>query len=162
MKKLLFAIAIATLAVGGAFAKGPIGTVIVPFEYENPPFYVPCLGEYVKGYGIGEARFHLFETPSGTVHILDNWNTWTVYNTGMTSGTIWVGYGVGPYQSNIRLEKGEVLQWVSKGRFVPIDGHGPEWFGGGSFKLTINANGEVVVLNATPEPGEFKCVGPTK
>jgi len=67
----LFAIAIGTLAVGGAFAKGPIGVVIVPFENENPPFYAPCLGEYIKGYGIGEARFHRFETPSGTAHILD-------------------------------------------------------------------------------------------
>jgi len=40
----LFAIAIGTLTVGGAFAKGPIGVVIVPFEYENPPFYAPYLG----------------------------------------------------------------------------------------------------------------------
>jgi len=47
-------------------------------------------------------------------------------------------------------------------RFVPIDGHGPKWFGGGSFNLTINANGGIVVLNATPYPGEIRCVGPTK
>ena len=162
MKKLLSGIAVATLAVGGAFAKGPVGTQIISFEYENPVFYVACLGEELRGYGFVEARFHQFETPSGTVHILDNWNTWTIYEIGLTSGTIWVGHGVGPSQSNIRLEKGQVTQFVSKGRFVPIDGHGPEWFGGGSFKLTINANGEVVVLNTTPDPGEFKCVGSTK
>lgn len=162
MKKLLFGIAVAILAAGGAFAKGPIGTQIIYIEYQNPPFYVPCLGEEVLGYGFIEARFHQFETPSGTVHILDHANTWTIYNTGLTSGKIWVGYAQGPFESNIRLEKGEVAQYVGKARFVPIDGHGPEWFGGGSFKLTINANGEVVVQNTTPDPGEFKCVGPTK
>lgn len=162
MKKLLLAVAIATMVAGGASAKGPIGTVIVPFELDNDPFYVPCLSEFVAGHVIGEARYHEFETPSGTTHILDQW-TFTIYNLGMTSGTIWVGYASSPFQWNARLGKGEVVQWVSRARFVPLEGTAPAYIGQDTFKVTINANGELVVLREeTPDGEDMHCVGPTR
>lgn len=162
MRKLLLGIAVATLVAGGAFAKGPVGTVIVPFEFDNAPFYVPCLGEVVDGYGFGEARYHEFETPSGTVHILDHW-TFTIYNQGMTSGTIWVGHAESPFQWNLKLDKGEVQQWVSRGRFVPLEGTAPAYIGQDTFKVTFDANGDLVVLHEETLDGEdMHCVGPKK
>jgi len=163
MKKLLLGIAVAAFVAGGAFAKGPIGTVVYTWEIaDEPPFYVPCLGEFVAFYAFGEGRYHEFETPSGTIHILDNW-TFNSYRYGMTSGTVWYGYQVSPFQLNARLEKGEVQQWVSKGRFVPLEGNAPAFIGQDTFKITINANGELVVMrDETPDGEDMRCVGPGK
>jgi hypothetical protein len=162
MKKLLLGIAIASLVTGGAFAKGPVGTVIVPFEFDNAPFYVPCLGDFVDGQGFGEARYHEFETPSGTIHVLDQWS-FTIYNVGVSSGTIWVGHAVSPFQWNMKLDKGGVQQWASRARFVPLEGSAPAYIGQDTFKVTFNANGELVVLHEeTPDGEDMHCVGPAK
>ena len=162
MKKLLLGIAVATLVAGGAFAKGPIGTVIVPFEFEVPSFYVPCLGEEVGGVVFGEARYHEFETPSGVFHVLDQW-TFKSYRYGLSSETVWLGNQGSPFQWNTKIDKGEVQQWVSRGRFVPLDGHAPAFVGQDTFKVTINANGELVVMrDETPDGEDMRCVGPGK
>jgi hypothetical protein len=162
MKKLLLGIAVATLVAGGAFARGPVGTVIVPFEFDVPAFYIPCLGEDVGGYVFGEARYHEFETPSGVFHVLDQW-TFTSYRYGLTSGTVWLGYQTSPFQLNTKLDKGEVQQWVSRGRFVPLEGNAPAYVGADTFKITVNAQGELVVLREETTDGEdMHCVGPSK
>ena len=165
MKKLigsLFAIAALTLVAGGAVAKDPVGNEVLPFEFDNPPVYIECVGEIVNGHVVGETRYHEFTTPSGTFHIVDQWR-FKVYQTGTISGRVWVGYGVSPFQTNTKLEKGQVVQWVSNIKFVPVDEHAPTHFYKNSFKITVNANGEVVVFNdEVPASEGFKCVGSNK
>ena len=120
MKKLigsLFTIAALTLVASGAFAKDPVGNEVLPFEFDNPPVYIDCVGEIVNGHVVGESRYHEFTTPSGTFHVVDQWR-FKVYQTGTISGRVWVGYGVSPFQMNTRVEKGQVQQWVSNIRFV--------------------------------------------
>lgn len=165
MKKLIvsfFAIAALALVAGGSFAKDPVGNGILPFEFDNLPVYIECLGEMVNGHVVGETRYHEFTTPSGTFHIVDSWR-FKVYQTGTISGRVWVGYAVSPFQMNTKVEKGMVQQWVTNIRFVPLDEHAPAYFYKNSFKITVNANGEVVVFNdEVPSSEGFRCVGPDK
>jgi len=162
MRKLigsLFASAVMTLAAGGAIAKDSIGTVVLPFEYDNQPVYVDCLGEIVDGHVVGEARYHQFTTPSGVFHILDQWR-FSIYTVGTISGRVWVSRAVSPFQMNTKLEKGAVQQWVSKAMFVPLGEHAPAFVYENSFKVTVNANGDVVVFNDEIPPSEgFRCLG---
>jgi len=67
-------------------------------------------------------------TPSGTFHIVDQWR-FKVYQTGTISGRVWVGYAVSPFQMNTRVEKGQVQQWVSNIKFIPLDEKAPAYFG---------------------------------
>jgi len=165
MKKLigaLFAAAVMTLVASGAYAKDPVGNEVLPFEFDNPPVYIECVGEIVNGHVVGETRYHEFTTPSGTFHIVDQWR-FKVYQTGTISGRVWVGYAVSPFQMNTKLEKGQVQQWVTSIRFVPLDEHAPAYFYKNSFKITVNANGDVVVFNdQIPASEGYKCVGPKK
>jgi hypothetical protein len=57
-------------------------------------------------------------TPSGTFHIVRT-----------ISGRVWVGYAVSPFQMNTRVEKGQVQQWVSNIKFIPLDEKAPAYFG---------------------------------
>jgi len=163
MKKLsssLVAVAALTLVAGGASAKDPVGNEVRPFEYDNSPVYIECLGEIVNSHVVGEARYHEFTTPSGTFHIVDQWK-FKVYVTGTISERAWVGSAVSPFQMTAKVEKGLVQQWVSKMRFVPVDEHAPAFVYENSFKVTVNANGDVVVFNdEVPAPEGFRCLGP--
>ena len=165
MKKLigaLFAAAVMTLVASGAYAKDPVGNEVLPFEFDNPPVYIECVGEIVNGHVVGEARYHEFETPSGTFHIVDQWR-FRVYQTGTISGRVWVGYAVSPFQMNTKLEKGQVQQWVTNIRFVPVGELAPAYFYNNSFKITVNANGDVVVFHdEIPASEGYRCVGPNR
>lgn len=48
------------------------------------------------------------QTPSETFHVLDMWK-FNSYRYGVTSGTVWYGYQVSPFQLNTKLEKGELV-----------------------------------------------------
>jgi hypothetical protein len=164
MKKLIgfmFAVAALTLVASGAFAKGPIGTQVLEFGFDNGPMYIDCVGEVVSRYIYVETRTHEFETSSGTYHFMDNWHM-TAYHVGTISGRVWVGEGVSPYHLNARLEKGQVEQWVTNSNFVEVGEHAPAYSYTAAFKVTVNANGEVVVLHEDEDPlgAEFKCLGP--
>ena len=165
MKKLviaLFGIAALTLVASGAFAKDPVGNEVLPFEFDNPPVYIECLGEIVNGHVVGETRYHEFTTPSGTFHIVDQWR-FKVYHTGTLSGRVWVGYAVSPFQMNTKLEKGQVVQWVSTIKFVPVGEKAPAYFYEDDFKITVNANGELVVLHEEDVLNlNYRCLGPQK
>ncbi|MBP1688693.1 MAG: hypothetical protein H6Q33_4836 [Deltaproteobacteria bacterium] len=163
MRKLigsLSAIVALTLVASGVFAKDPVGNEVLPFEFDNPPVYNDCVGEIVNGHVVGETRYHEFETPSGTFHIVDQWR-FKVYQTGTISGRVWVGYAVSPFQMNTRVEKGQVEQWVSNIKFIPLDEKAPAYFYNDDFKITVNANGELVVLHEEDLVGaNFRCLGP--
>ena len=156
----LFAVAALTLVASGAFARDPVGNDVLPFEFDNPPVYNDCVGEMVTRHVVGETRYHAFETPSGTFHLIDNWR-FKVYQTGTISGRVWVGHAVSPFQMNARVEKGQVVQWVSNIRFIPLDDNTPAYFYMDDFKITVNANGELVVLHEEDLVGaNFRCLGP--
>jgi len=163
MKKLIgssFAVAALTLVAGGALAKDPVRNEVLPFEFDNPPVYNDCVGEIVNGHVVGETRYHEFTTPSGTFHIVDQWR-FKVFQTGTISGRVWVGYAVSPFQMNTRVEKGQVEQWVSNIKFIPLDEKAPAYFYNDDFKITVNANGELVVLHEEDLVGaNFRCLGP--
>jgi len=155
----LFTIAALTLVAGGAFAKGPIGTQVLEFEFDNPPIYVDCINEVVTRHVVVESRYHEFETPSGTFHILDKWQ-YSAYHVGTTTGRVWVGEGVSPFQLNTKLEQGAVQQWVSTGKFIALGEQAPVYLYKDTFKFTVNANGELVVLHEEDLTGEgFRCLG---
>ena len=163
MRKLigsLSAIVALTLVASGAFAKDPVGNEVLPFEFDNPPVYNDCVGEIVNGHVVGETRYHEFTTPSGTFHIVDQWR-FKVFQTGTISGRVWVGYAVSPFQMNTRVEKGQVEQWVSNIKFIPLGEQAPAYFYHDDFKITVNANGELVVLHEEDLVGaNFRCLGP--
>ena len=163
MRKLigsLSAIVALTLVASGVFAKDPVGNEVLPFEFDNPPVYNDCVGEIVNGHVVGETRYHEFETPSGTFHIVDQWR-FKVYQTGTISGQVWVGSGVSPFEMNTKLEKGEVQQWVSNIKFFAPGEKAPAYFYEDDFKITVNANGELVVLHEEDLVGaNFRCPGP--
>ncbi len=163
MKKLfgsLFAVAALMLVASGAFARDPVGNEVLPFEFDNPPWYNDCVGEIVTRHVVGETRYHEFVTPSGTFHLVDNWR-FKVYQTGTISGRVWVGHAVSPFQMNTRVEKGQVVQWVSNIKFIPLDEKAPAYFYQDDFKITVNANGELVVLHEEDLVGaNFRCLGP--
>jgi opacity protein-like surface antigen len=157
--KLILAVAALCLVASAAVANGPVATQIVEFEYDNPEVYIDCVGESVIGHVVGESRAHIFVTPSGTTHILDNWK-FKVYHV-FSGNRVWIGSGVSPFQQNTKLEKGAVQQWVTRMKFTPVDNDGPAYFYENSFKVTINANGEVVVFNdEIPAIDGFRCLGP--
>ena len=155
----LSAVAALTLVAGGALAKDPVGNEVLPFEFDNPPVYNDCVGEIVNGHVVGETRYHEFETPSGVFHIVDQWR-FKVYQTGTISGRVWVGYAVSPLQMNTRVEKGQVVQWVSNIKFIAPGEKAPAYFYQDDFKITVNANGELVVLHEEDLVGaNFRCLG---
>ena len=163
MKKLLcslFAVAPLALVASGAFAKDPVGTEVLPFEFDVEAWYTDCVGEITTGHVIGETRYHEFTTPSGTFHLIDSWR-FTAYRVGTITGRVWVGHAVSPFQMNTKLEKGGVEQWVSNIKFVPVDENSPAFFYMDDFKITVNANGELVVLHEEDLVGaNFRCLGP--
>lgn len=149
MKCALLAVAALTLAAGSSSAGAPRGVQVYTFEQDFPEIYIDCLGETIHRTVSGEGRFHMFETATGVVHVIDNWK-FTVYDVGNVTGRIWVGYGSAPYQLNVKLEKGGVEQWISRIHMKPLD-EGPMWMWENQFKMTVNANGEIVVVHETDD-----------
>lgn len=144
-------VGLATLAAGISSAGEPRGIQVYTFENVPPDLYIDCLGETIQRTVSGEARFHMFETASGVVHVIDNW-VFTVYAVGAITGRIWVGHAKSPYQYNYKLEKGGVDQFVSRILFKPLDEASPMWMWENQFKITVNANGDLVAYHAVDDP----------
>ena len=146
------------LVASTAFCGEPRGiqTSSFPVSYS---FYAPCLGDVLTVTGTIYVRSHVFETNSGVLHIVNNW----YYDqfASSASGREWFNIGNSPYQANIRLEDGLVENAAVKGHFKPLTDDTPGLFMTGQFKMTVNANGEVVVQFETgwDFPND-KCVGP--
>ena len=149
--KALLAITALTVVAGISSAGEPRGIEVYPFEYVPAPIYIDCLGEIVQRTVSGETRFHTFETAKGVVHVIDNW-MFTVYAVGAVTGRIWVGHAKSPYQSNVRLETTGVEQFISRIRFKPLDEGSPMWMWENQFKITVNANGDVVAFHPSDDP----------
>jgi len=141
-QRVLFAVLSFFGAIGASSASASNGIQ----HYEDgdviPAFYIACLGETVKYEYRIYGSFHIFETPSGNFHLLDNWK-FTVMMTGNDSGRTWYGGGPSPYQQNIG--PGETLQYTANYKAKPLTGDGPTLKFRETFKLTVNAEGELVV-----------------
>jgi hypothetical protein len=148
------------VVVAASTAWGNNGVQFYEFDspVPSPGFYVPCLGENIAGVEHITGTYHEVVTPSGTYHLLDNWKFWGEW-TGLVTGRTWVSQGLSPYQDNIG--PGYAGQWVSKIKYTPLDGDGPIFFWENEFKITVNANGELVVDRSfNPNPEELtRCVG---
>jgi hypothetical protein len=154
-----------------AFANN--GVEFYEFDFYDGRVYVECLDQEVDIHQYVTGTYHEFETPSGNYHLLDNWRitlTWTGFvpgsggaepdeGEGVTTGDTWVGRNVSPFQLNIG--PGETNQFVYKGVQKPLTGDGPMFFYGTEFKVTVNANGDLVVERLPEEPfsDRVRCLG---
>ena len=125
-----------------------------------PAFYVACLGETIKFEINLSISFHAFETPSGKFHLLDHWKL-TYLFTGNDSGRTWYGRGVSPFQQNVG--PGETVQFTTNVHANPLTGDGPKFRFHENLKVTVNANGELVVdmydLDGVDLSEAWQCIG---
>ena len=152
------AIGVVMLVAGSAWGNNN-GVQNYTFDMGPGPsgFYIDCLGENVSWVWHITGTGHDFVTPSGTYHLLDNWNAWGEF-TGLTTDRTWVGKLKSPFQWN--AGPGQTNQWVSKAIMKPLTGDGPMFVFENQFKITVNANGELVVDR--PDDGledTFRCLG---
>lgn len=122
MKRALLTVAALALVASEAFARDPKGIDFIEFaeHVASPGYCVPCLRENISGTRVFATRYHEFETPSGTFHLVDNWKI-TAYFSGLLTGPSWVGHGFRPLQPNSKLEKGQILQWMARVTMMPLD-----------------------------------------
>jgi len=152
------AIGVVALVAGSAWGNNGVQNYTYDDVVGPPGIYVDCLGENITLVVHVTGSYHEFETPSGTYHLLDNWKIrWEV--TGLITGRTWVGKGVSPFQWN--AGPGETNQWVSRITVKPLTGDGPVFKFENKFKITVNANGELVVDRPFYEDPEnvYRCVG---
>jgi hypothetical protein len=142
----------------GASANNGTATYETGFSFND--FYVACLGEMLSGEVSIDGRYHEFDTPSGKYHLIDKWK-YTFVLTGLTSGYKWFGSGVSPFVQNIG--PGEAFQFQDNWLAKPVVGDGPKIRVHIRFKVTVNANGELVVVidDAAEVPQEdwYRCLG---
>lgn len=122
-------------------------------------FFVSCLSEYVAGTLYVTVTGHLFETPSGTLHLVDKWS-YTLAVTGESTGRTWVsrsanGPGTGTIASN-----GTVYGFTDAAIMFPVD-DGPKWRFNFNYKLRLDADGNVISEWEKEPTGELlRCLGP--
>ena len=162
MKKNQFLASIATSLLAGTIALPAVAGDSRGIEFLEESytfqFYVPCLNEEVFESGVVRVAYHEFETPSGTVHVVGNWKV-TSFWTGLNTGNEWVGRGNSPGGDHGKLDKGMVSQFVSNYQMKPLNSGAPRVKVQYRFKMTVNANGELVVDTFD---ASFRCLGPDK
>lgn len=150
--------ALAVIVAGGAMAAEPRGVQTYEFS-ESVEQYVPCLDEVVRIDGVVQVRGHAFETKNGPIHVLDNWFIHQTA-TGLSSGREWIGEGVSPFQGSQKVGQSIVAQWVSRIRYTPVAAGDPKFMYENEFKVTVNANGELVFERLDDPPEErYRCPG---
>ena len=129
------------------------------FNFEEPRrFFVPCLAEFVSGTLYISANTHYFETPSGTVHFVENWR-YVLQVSGEATGRMWIGNGVAPFTDNL-LKNSEKLGFTDKVMMKPVD-DGPKWRWNFNSKAKFDENGDLVSLTEEFATDEFfRCLGP--
>lgn len=149
--------ALAPFVAGSVLAGEPRGIQTYEFSVPTNEAYIPCLNEIVSFSINIEVRTHVFSTTNGTVHVLDNW-TYSGFATGLSTGREWLTRGVSPFQSNTKVDGSGVTQSVINGRFDPVAKGDPAFFNQNWFKMTVNANGELVVERLfAPGVEHFRC-----
>jgi hypothetical protein len=148
--------ALAPFVAGSVVAGEPRGVQTYEFATESDA-YIPCLDEVVRFNITIEVRTHVFSTKTGTVHLLDNW-TYGGFATGLSTGREWLNRGVSPFQSNTKVDGSGVTQSIINQRFDPVAKGDTAFYRHDTFKITVNANGELVVERLfAPGVEEFRC-----
>jgi hypothetical protein len=153
--KKVLAAAVGCLAMlNGSSAISGNGMQFDEFEASGE-LYVDCLGEVIAFEERIETATLEFETPSGNYHYIDQWKFYLTA-TGMTTGRMW--FGVLPSPSQFHSGPVTVGQYAIRGVIKGIGKGTPNFAYSGSYKLTVNANGELVVEK---DSGGFsaRCLG---
>lgn len=131
-------------------------------DHSGLTFWFECIGENAVIDSSWEARFHMFETAAGTVHVVDNWKYATLY-TGLSSGRQWLAEGQAPNTVNVRMGKGMTNQWTTSSRLVPLDGGpAPTIMATYHFKMTFDALGNLKVEIIPSPDNAYTCLGPKR
>jgi hypothetical protein len=107
---------------------------------------IPCVGEAAELQVIASVRNHEFTTPNGVYHLVDFFEGINGIAVGLTTGRVWTAKGPSPWIQNVKT--GEVLNSVANWEFTPV-ADGPKFRLHNMVKMTVNANGEVVVDSIT-------------
>ena len=148
----------AAVIVAATMAWANNGVQRYEFDGTNPGFYVPCLGENISYTFHITGTYREFVTRSGTYHLLDNWKI-SHEITGVLTGRTWIGKGVSPFSANVG--PAQAAQWVARITAKPLTGDGPMFKFENEFKVTVNANGDLVV-DRPNDPGfgeSYRCIG---
>ena len=148
----------AMFCFSGAAANNGIQTY--QSDIDPAEFYIACLGESVRLEGTIFGRYQEFETPSGNWHLVDNWR-YAFEFTGLITGRKWFARGVSPFTQNIG--PGGTQQWAENIVAKPVAGDGPMFKIHVNNKVTVNANGELVVffntLDGVAPEDWYQCMG---
>ena len=161
MKKIAAACAMC-IAILATASTAWSGNGVQRYEFDDaldpPGSYVACLGENITFTVHVTGTYSEFVTDSGTYHLLDNWKMSHQF-TGVLTGRTWIGKGVSPFSANVG--PGQAAQWVSRITAKPLTGDGPMFKFKNEYKITVNANGELVVeRQPNPNPEEaYSCLG---
>ena len=159
-KSIAIAAIMSAMSVHPAAASAGSGIERIEFNKSFSNYYVNCLGETISGELSIVAKYHEFDTPSGKYHLVDNWQyTWLL--TGEITGRAWFARGASPFVFN--AGPGTTNQYGESFVAQPIAGDGPKLRFHYGFKVTVNANGELVVLNdgldGVPYGDFYECFG---
>ena len=164
-KLLAFAVA-TTLVAGLAVAKSPRGITQEEWSFDWPDegFYFSCLNDTLYGTVYVTTRSHAFETPSGVVHLVEGFfGTGHIYS--LTTGRTWTQRFAIPGTASMKVGQGQTVQWEDNENYIPDQPGGQHFFIRATYKLTVNANGNLVVERAVPEgalvfPDDYsRCAG---
>jgi len=133
----------------------------IELEGDNPPFYLDCLGENVIEHYWVTIVSREFESPSGNSHYIEHW-TYDSLWTGEDTGHKWLSQGQSP--GSFQVMKGEVGQWTSRARAIPVEEDEPSFRFNTRFKYTVDANGDLRVSYLPPADLNdiFRCLGPDR
>lgn len=155
MKTMLSIIALALLAAGVAVAGEPRGVQRIEVTYVLDPIYVPCLGAEVWGIESAVLWRQNFSAPVSEVQHV------AVHVQGQmelqdASGNTWIGHEDVSWVGN--MSKGASNRYVDNIVFKPVFGDGPMWVLHTTGKLTMNANGEVIIDRYASDNLVVRCL----
>ena len=130
----------ATLVCLGANANNGLQTVTL--DLSHPGFYTACLGELLEIKTHAVISYHEFNTPKGKYHYFEKFDA-TAEITGLTSQDTW--FARMSYASPIKVGPGQTAQWTENWIALPVTRDGPRLRMHLRFKMTVNANGDLVV-----------------
>jgi len=121
--------------------------------FNTHTFYVDCLGEEVRFFGYVEYTSHEVTTGSGNYQVHFHYgpktpNSLPFIGEGQSSGTIFsIRYGVN-VKAMVRSGPGEGQIVIEKEVYIAPDGR--QLFVTNVVHITVNANGDLTVLNEEP------------
>ena len=161
LKKLIVAVAVALSSMcvrGAAVAGDPPAMQVHEFEFSADNVYVPCLGEMFSAHEHVTVRSHQFRTVSGTYHLVNNMQLELTLEG--PSGT-YFGIASVPLIRNDAVGQASVEQMLVRAALKPIGHKGTVLLAQNEFKLTIDANGRLVVLrDSTGTEDWVRCIRP--